>query len=95
MPCPEWHNAWQGDQSRYWKFYRMIEWLWVYDMSENEIWWRYLESEFCNPQNAQEYRFCSRVAREWGWGYSQWWEVEICSTMTNFAEIEGEIARWY
>lgn len=87
VPCPEWHEAWH-DQSRYGKFYRMIEGIWIYDMSENEIaGWKKIESSFCSLWNTQEYRFCSRVAREWGWWLVWWGEVEICSTMTNFAKL--------
>lgn len=90
VPCPQWHEEW-SDQSKYWKFYRMIQWIWVYNMnSYDTIWWEFYPSSFCIPEiNAQEYRFCSRVARDW-W---QWWELEICSTMTNFAEIEWNVVR--
>ena len=86
VPCPQWHDAW-NDESKYGKFYRMIEWIWIYDMSVNQEWWEPINSDFCSQGNAQEYRFCSRVARDWGWGNIWWWEVEICSTMTNFARI--------
>lgn len=89
VPCPEWHEAWH-DESKYGKFYRMIEWIWIYDMSENSKWWKEINSDFCSSINTQEYRFCSRVAREWGGWYQWWWEVEICSTMTNFARIPWE-----
>lgn len=88
-PCPQWHEGWD-DQSKYWKFYRMIQWIWVYNMSSPDIWWEPYASSFCMWHiSAQEYRFCSRVARD-GW---QWWELEICSTMTNFAEIEWTVVR--
>lgn len=88
VPCPQWHEEW-NDQSKYWKFYRKIKWLWSYNMWSNSTWWEYIESSFCSNAEAQEYRFCSIVARDW-W---QWWEVEICSTMTNFAEIDGTIVK--
>lgn len=86
-PCTSWHELW-WDESRYWKFFRVIEWIWIYDMSKNQKWWQKISnisennSIRCNsnPCYAQEYRFCSRVYRVW------WldWEIEICSTMTNF-----------
>ena len=81
-PCPEWHET-GWDQSKYWKFYRTIRGVWLYDMANNDTWWKLLED--IEPKaiawiDAQEYRFCSMVARKW-W---QNWEIEICSTMTNF-----------
>ena len=82
VPCPEWHEAW-NDQSRYWKFYRRIEGIWIYDMSENNTpGWKEILSDFCSAWNTQEYRFCSMVARK-GWENCV---IEICSTMTNFIE---------
>lgn len=85
VPCTGWHEAW-WDQSTYWKFYRTIRGIWLYDMATDDYtWWKLLEDEdnttIANT-NAQEYRFCSMVARKW-W---QNWEIEICSTMTNFIE---------
>lgn len=87
VPCPQWHSAW-NDESKYWRFYRMIEWKWIYDMSQDTTWWQITQSNISNI-DTQEYRFCSRVARIWG----QDWEIEICSTMTNFAEIEWQMVR--
>lgn len=90
-PCPEGHDAW-WDESTFWKFWRMIDGIWTYNMASDYTWWELINSSFnCGDLSAQEYRFCSRVAREWGWWHG--WEVEICWTMTNFAEIEGEIVR--
>jgi prepilin-type N-terminal cleavage/methylation domain-containing protein len=83
-----WHNYWR-DESHYGKFYRMIEWIWIYNMDSDETWGDLVDSSFCFRGEAQEYRFCSRVARDW-W---QWWEIEICSTMTNFAEVDGNVVR--
>lgn len=79
-PCTSWHELW-WDESRYWKFFRIIEWIWIYDMSRNvKWWWKITINGYSNNHSAQEYRFCSRVYRVW------WhdWEIEICSTMTNF-----------
>ena len=80
-PCPEWHDLW-WDESKYWKFFRKIEWLWVYNMDNNKTWWQKISGTPASLTNypAQEYRFCSRVYRIGG----QDWEVEICWTMTNF-----------
>ncbi len=81
VPCPQWHTAW-NDESKLGKFYRAIEWIWIYDMSSDTVWWELLDKNDLSDKNAQEYRFCSRVA----WKWAPWWEVEICSTMTNFIE---------
>lgn len=87
VPCNSWHSIW-FDESTYGKFYRRIEWTWIYDMSIDTEWWEKIDSDLCEPKEAQEYRFCSRVVR------GNWeWEAEICSTMTNFAEIEGTVVR--
>ena len=81
-PCPEWHEAW-WDQSPYWKFYRTIRGIWIYDMASDNTWGDLLlDDSAILAANAQEYRFCSMVARR-GW---ENWEIEICSTMTNFIE---------
>ena len=81
-PCPQWHEEW-WDQSKYGKFYRTIHGMWIYNMATNETWGRLIvNTEDIESADAQEYRFCSRVAWR-GW---QWWEIEICSTMTNFIE---------
>ena len=88
VPCSSWHDIW-FDESTYGKFYRRIEWTWVYDMSVDTEWWSKINLDLCEPEEAQEYRFCSRVVREGG----QWWEAEICSTMTNFAEVEWTVVR--
>lgn len=80
--CPKWHGTW-WDQSKYWKFYRTIRGIWIYNMASNNTWGDLLDdSDDFTEANAQEYRFCSIVARRW-W---QNWEMEICSTMTNFIE---------
>ena len=80
VPCTLWH---EWDESKYWIFYRHIEWMWIYDMSASNItWWQLLATNQLGNYNAQEFRFCSTVSRAW-------WEhpaVEICSTMTNFIE---------
>lgn len=82
VPCTSWHVEW-NDESKYGHFYRYIEGVWSYDMSSNQTWWALIDtSKFANDKNAQEYRFCSRVFRVW----MDWWNVEICSTMTNFYE---------
>jgi len=82
-PCPEWHEAW-WDQSKYWKFYRAIRGVGVYDMASDTTWWNLISNTPVNLAliSAQEYRFCSMVARK-GWAN---WVIEICSTMTNFIE---------
>jgi len=89
VPCPQWHENW-WDESRYWKFYRMIKWIGTYDMWSDNLWWSKIDQICYNSYDtyAQEYRFCSTVARDWAGGL--WWEVEICSTMTNFVEEKGE-----
>ena len=80
--CTGWHEAW-WDQSKYWKFYRTIRSIWIYDMASDETWGILIPNlEDAEKADAQEYRFCSVVARR-GW---QNWEIEICSTMTNFVE---------
>lgn len=82
IPCTWWHIEWE-DESEYWHFYRYIEWLGNYNMDSNETGWTITDPEyFAADIDAQEYRFCSRVYRWW----MQWWEIEICSTMTNFTD---------
>ena len=82
IPCTWWHIDWE-DESEYWHFYRYIEWLGNYNMDSNETGWTITDPEyFAADIDAQEYRFCSRVYRWW----MQWWEIEICSTMTNFTD---------
>lgn len=80
VPCPTWHEL---DESKYWVFYRNIEWIWIYNMAASNItWWELLTINELSGTQAQEFRFCSTVARAW-------WEnpaIEICSTMTNFIE---------
>lgn len=80
IPCTWWHAA-GNDESKYWHFYRYIEWLGSYDMNSSETGWTIINPNyFAANIDAQEYRFCCRVFREW----MQWWELEICATMTNF-----------
>ena len=81
VPCNSWHNEW-WDHSHYWKFYRYIEWKWIYNMASDSTWWSQLSTNDLSWELAQEYRFCSYVTRKW-W---QNWAVEICWTMTNFIE---------
>ena len=80
-PCNEWHENW-WDESHYWKFFRYIEWKWVYNMASDTTWWDLLSISQLSWTTAQEYRFCSYVTRIWWQG----WSVEICSTMTNFID---------
>lgn len=79
VPCTWGHEEW-WDESIYWKFFRTIEWFWIYNMAASTTWWTRINIPQLSWSQAQEYRFCSRVYRVW-W---QHWEVEICSTMTNF-----------
>lgn len=82
VPCTEWHEIWL-DESKYWKLYRNIEWIWIYDITTYDItWWTLINFNNTSETTGQEFRFCSTVTRPW-------WEdfaVEICSTMTNFIE---------
>lgn len=80
-PCPNWHEAW-WDQSKYWKFYRAIRGVGLYNMASTDTWGTLILDGNTEEIDAQEYRFCSMVARK-GWAN---WVIEICSTMTNFIE---------
>ncbi len=80
VPCPSWH---EWDESKYWRFYRNIKWMWIYNMANWETtWWNLLNTNDLGSANAQEFRFCSTVTRA-GWENPA---VEICSTMTNFID---------
>lgn len=79
--CP-----WSDNQTRYWKFFRTIEWKWLYLKNSNNTWWDLIScinwnsSNTCKNNNAKEFRFCSKVEYIW----TKTWNVEICGVLTNF-----------
>lgn len=81
IPCTWWHVEWL-DESRYWKYFRNIQWQGVFDMSSSTTWGTMLETNELSEKVVQEYRFCSYVSR---WSIDTW-SIEICSTMTNFID---------
>ncbi len=78
---------WSEPTSKEWKFFRQIEWLWLYLKDRNETWWEWIictewtwPHAECWTSAAKEYRFCSKVSYIWqGQG-----TVELCSSITNF-----------
>ena len=68
-----------------WRYFREIEWLWLYLKDESMTWWIALLctwwlSPGCGDFKAKEFRFCSRVVYV-GDGT---WEVKLCGVVTNF-----------
>ena len=80
ISCPNEEN-----QTKYWKYFRVIKWFWLYDKDANTTWWNLLNCEYWNDEEcwndlAKEYRFCSQVFFVW----NKIWKTEICAIMTNF-----------
>lgn len=70
-----------------WKYFREIQWLWLFLKDESFTWWTQLFCTWssgpdlaCGSSRAQEFRFCSKVVYI-GDGT---WEVKICWVLTNF-----------
>lgn len=80
-----WQPCWDRqdeNESNYWMYYRVIEWLWLYNMENNITWWVLSEDDdnWIDPNDPLEYRFCSRVY----WYWWLWGDIKICSTLANF-----------
>jgi len=78
--CP-----WEDNQTKHWKFFRTIEWKWLFNKNNLITWGIELncinwDTTECNDNTAKEYRFCSRVEYIW----TNIWKTEICSIITNF-----------
>jgi len=78
--CP-----WEDNQTKHWKFFRTIEWKWLFNKDNLNTWGIELNCLDWNPTEcidttAKEYRFCSRVEYIW----TNIWKTEICSIITNF-----------
>lgn len=85
-------NEWQriscpgGDNhTKYWKFFRIIKWIGLYDKDKNITGWNLLDCPtwntfWCEENTPKEYKFCSLVYYIW----EHIWKSEICSIMTNF-----------
>ena len=92
-PC-----QWSDNQSKFWKFFRVIEWKWLYIKDVPFTWWlkiscsnpwAWWDVEWIDYNCAQwdyvhpmEFQFCSRV--EYVWTKAD--RVEICGILTNFFE---------
>lgn len=80
ISCPGKEN-----HTKYWKFFRTIKWVGLYDKDSNITWWKLLNCTKWNDTNCadnipKEYRFCSAVFYIW----ETIWKSEICGIMTNF-----------
>ncbi len=80
LSCP-----WTENNTKYWKYFRIIKWIWLYDKNESTTGWKLLSCTKWNDTNcwnniAKEYRFCSAVFYVW----EKTWEAEVCGIMTNF-----------
>lgn len=78
--CP-----WSTPSTSEWRYFRQIQWLWLYRKDINIAWWSWLScsswnSLVCWSSVAKEFRFCSKVAYI---GESTW-EVQFCGVITNF-----------
>jgi len=69
------------------KYFREIEWLWLYLKDASMTWWQYMVCTWslgpdpaCGSARAKEFRFCSKVSYI-GDGT---WEVKLCWVLTNF-----------
>lgn len=86
----EWWNAcddwYEWFNNKYWRFFRVIKWVWLYDKSNTAGWQKI---DYCNNADSntscidwspKEFRFCSTV-------YYAWLTVgksEFCGILTNF-----------
>lgn len=86
----EWWNAcdagYSGFDNKYWKFFRVIKGIWLYDKSDTEGWLKIENCDnassdpTCTDWSPKEFRFCSTV-------YYAWLTVgksEFCGIITNF-----------
>lgn len=89
---------WLDNQTDFWKFFRVIEWKWLYIKDTNYTWWVKIICEnswwwwttewidyTCWPWtdlHPMEFQFCSRVEYTSTNNHS----VEICGILTNFFE---------
>jgi len=76
---------WQQAATSEGKYFREIQWLWLYLKDVNITWWQlktctWWMSFDCWNNRAKEFRFCSRVVYI-GDGTG---EVKLCWVMTNF-----------
>ncbi len=77
----------EDNQTKYGKFFRTIEWKWLFLKNSTTTWWELISCSswwisLCNSWNAKEFRFCSRVEYIW----TNTGSVEICWILTNFFE---------
>lgn len=68
-----------------WRYFRQIQWLWLYRKDININWWSWLNcsswnSQICWSSIAKEFRFCSKVA----YVGDTTGEVQFCGVITNF-----------
>lgn len=80
VACPEEEN-----QTKYWRYFRVIKWFGLYDKDSTVTWWNLLEcaswnDEDCSNNLPKEYRFCCQVFFVW----NKIWKTEVCAIMTNF-----------
>lgn len=77
--CP-----WEQPQSSQWKFFRSLEWKWLFLKDSTETWWKLIDCQQSNDPNCEdnfpkEFRFCSRVE----YIGKPNWNVEFCGIITN------------
>lgn len=85
----KWLQNWntESKQTKYGKFFRTIEWKWLFLKNSTNTWWNLINcsswsSAICHSWDAKEFRFCSRVEYVW----QNTGSVEICGVLTNFFE---------
>ena len=76
---------WNQTTTSEWKYFREIQWLWLYLKDVSVTWWAAIVctwglDRICWWDRAKEFRFCSKVAYI-GDGTG---EVKICGVITNF-----------
>lgn len=78
---------WTLPSTTEWKYFREIEWLWLYLKDVDVLWWSGILCTWsswpdtnCKNSRAKEFRFCSKVMYVW----EGTWEVELCGVLTNF-----------
>lgn len=77
--CP-----WEQPQSSQWKFFRSLEWKWLFLKNSIQTWWEFIDCSMltdtnCKINSAKEFRFCSRVE----YIGKPNWNVEFCGIITN------------
>ena len=89
--CQTWVKNWYWDSCPWrtwnmseWKYFREIEWRWLYLKDVSVVWWSWIVcsswSPVCWTSSPKEFRFCSRVV----YMGDNTGEVKLCGVITNF-----------